>query len=68
MISIFLIVVNNNKMVGEAEKDYIIMKAIVFPQINLLWLGTVITIGGFLISLVRIWQKRRNKKQSVTTL
>jgi len=40
------------------EKDFIVMTAIVFPFINLLWLGVVITISGFIISIVRIWQKR----------
>lgn len=46
------------------EKDFIVMTAIVFPFINLLWLGALITITGFLISIVRIWQKR--KKTSTT--
>ena len=41
------------------EKDFIVLTAIVFPYINLLWLGTVITIIGFVISIVRIWQKKR---------
>jgi cytochrome c-type biogenesis protein CcmF len=40
------------------EKDFIVMTAIVFPFINLLWLGALITITGFLISIVRIWQKK----------
>lgn len=48
----------------EPEKDFIVMTAIVFPFINLLWLGALITITGFLISMVRIWQKR--KKISTT--
>ncbi len=42
--------------VGISEKtpmpDYIIMKAMVFPQINLLWLGVVITVFGFVLSLL----------------
>ncbi len=40
-----------------AQKDitpaYIIMKAIVFPYINLLWIGVVIMTIGFLISIYR---------------
>ncbi|MFI5134345.1 MAG: cytochrome c biogenesis protein CcsA [Chitinophagales bacterium] len=51
------------------EKDFIVLTAIVFPGINLLWLGTVITIVGFLLSIVRIWQKKRagaSKQQAVT--
>ncbi|HOZ52132.1 MAG TPA: cytochrome c biogenesis protein CcsA [Chitinophagaceae bacterium] len=36
-----------------AMNDYVIMKAILFPYINVLWLGTVIMILGFLISLYK---------------
>lgn len=36
-----------------AMEDYIIMKAMVFPYINLLWLGTIIMILGFFISLLK---------------
>jgi cytochrome c-type biogenesis protein CcmF len=39
------------------EKDFIVMTAIVFPFINVLWLGVIITITGFLISIVRTIQK-----------
>ncbi len=37
----------------EALNDYITMKAIVFPYINLLWIGTFIMVIGFLISLFK---------------
>jgi cytochrome c-type biogenesis protein CcmF len=41
-----------------AMNDYIIMKAILFPYINVLWLGTVLMIVGFGISLYkRIFSK-----------
>lgn len=43
----------------QVQPDFIVMTAIIFPYINLLWLGVVITIFGFLISLIRIWQKNR---------
>ena len=36
-----------------AMNDYIIMKAILFPYINVLWIGTVIMIIGFLISMYK---------------
>jgi cytochrome c-type biogenesis protein CcmF len=39
--------------------EYIIMKAIVFPYINVLWIGTVLMILGFLISL---WKRITVKK------
>lgn len=41
------------------DREYIIMKAIVFPYINLLWGGTIIMIIGFTLAIVqRIRQKR----------
>ncbi|HPI53488.1 MAG TPA: cytochrome c biogenesis protein CcsA [Chitinophagaceae bacterium] len=36
-----------------AMDDYIIMKAILFPYINVLWIGTVLMILGFGISLMK---------------
>jgi cytochrome c-type biogenesis protein CcmF len=36
-----------------AMNDYVIMKAILFPYINVLWIGTVIMIIGFGISLLK---------------
>ncbi len=44
------------------KKDYIILKAIVFPWINLLWLGTLVMIFGFLLSIFRR-VKEYNKTQ-----
>ena len=43
----------------KAQKDFIVLTAIVFPFINLLWLGTVITIAGFFVSIVRTLKKRK---------
>ncbi len=37
----------------ETASDFIIMKAIVFPYINLVWLGGIITFLGALISMIR---------------
>lgn len=36
-----------------AKKDWIVLKAIVFPYINLLWSGTIIMVIGFLLSIFR---------------
>lgn len=39
---------------GKQEvKDYIIMKAIMFPYINLLWLGSVVMVVGFGVAVYR---------------
>lgn len=45
--------------------DYIIMKAIVFPWVNLLWSGTVILVIGFTLSIFqRIKELRKWKPQA----
>jgi cytochrome c-type biogenesis protein CcmF len=41
-----------------AMDDYIIMKAILFPYINVLWIGTILMILGFLISLFKRIQSK----------
>ena len=47
--------------IRETEKpaDFIIMKAIVFPYINLVWLGGIITFLGALISMLRRMQENK---------
>lgn len=42
--------------------DYIVMKAYVFPLVNLLWLGTLIMIVGFIMSIRRAFKKLERKK------
>lgn len=54
----------DGKVVHEIEtaikpKDYIIMKAILFPYINLLWGGMLVMIAGFIIAI----RQRMEKKQ-----
>lgn len=44
------------------QRDYIIMKAIVFPFINLLWGGTIIMVIGFAISIVRRIKEFKHQK------
>lgn len=45
--------------------DFIIMRAIVFPYINLLWLGAVIMVGGGLIAMIRrIMENLRSKSDA----
>jgi len=41
----------------KAEKDWVVLKAIEFPYINLFWGGTIIMVIGFLLSIFR-----RNKE------
>lgn len=51
--------------IRETEKpmDFIIMKAIVFPYINLVWLGGIIT---FLGSLISMWRRAKENKAPQT--
>jgi cytochrome c-type biogenesis protein CcmF len=64
---------NNGKITIEvAEKDtsgeFIIMKAIMFPWINLVWGGTIIMVIGFALAIVkRLQDVRRNKGQQAGT-
>ena len=45
----------------KAEKNWIVMKAIMFPYINLFWAGAIIMTIGFLLSIFR-----RNKELKIT--
>jgi cytochrome c-type biogenesis protein CcmF len=46
----------------DTSGDFIIMKAIVFPWINLVWAGTIVMIIGFLLS---IWKRLDQLRNSV---
>ncbi|PZF72424.1 cytochrome c biogenesis protein CcsA [Taibaiella soli] len=42
------------------KDDYIVLKAMVFPYINVLWLGTAVMVIGFLLSIwYRVGQKEK---------
>jgi cytochrome c-type biogenesis protein CcmF len=43
----------------DAPEDYIVIKAIEKPWINILWLGTFVMLSGFFIS----WMRRRNENR-----
>jgi cytochrome c-type biogenesis protein CcmF len=43
----------------DTSGDFIIMKAIVFPWINLVWAGTIIMVIGFLLAIWRRLSERR---------
>ena len=46
----------------KAQRDYVIMKAIVFPYINLLWGGTIVMVIGFLIAIIRRLKEMKTAK------
>lgn len=43
----------------DTSGDFIIMKAIVFPWINLVWAGTIIMVIGFFMAIIRRVQEQR---------
>lgn len=45
---------------SDPKEDYIVMKALVFPFINVLWLGIIVTVGGFLLSM---WNRITKKEK-----
>ena len=50
----------------DTSGDFIIMKAIVFPWINLVWTGTIVMIIGFLLAIwKRLDQIKQDKNKSV---
>ncbi|MBC8173720.1 MAG: cytochrome c biogenesis protein CcsA [Chitinophagales bacterium] len=49
----------------QTKDDWIIMKAILFPMINLVWLGSILMATGFFMSMVR--RIRENKNTSSAT-
>ncbi|UJP65472.1 cytochrome c biogenesis protein CcsA [Mongoliitalea daihaiensis] len=39
--------------VNRYQKDYVVLKAIIKPQINILWVGTIIMLIGFCVAIYR---------------
>lgn len=52
------------KEIDEA-KPFVVLKAIVFPQINLVWIGTILMVLGFLLSM---WRSITKKKEAAKGL
>ena len=50
------------------DDNFIIMRALEFPWINILWLGIVVMAAGFTISMInRIYENRRKKGKHAAT-
>jgi cytochrome c-type biogenesis protein CcmF len=55
-VSLENILPEDNKFVfkvNQYQKDYVVMKAIVKPYINVLWIGTIIMLTGFSVAIFR---------------
>ena len=50
---------------NDAILEYITLKALKFPFINLLWLGTIIMVIGFMMSMVRRAQQAKLKLRKI---
>ena len=46
----------------DPKDDYIVLKALVFPYINVLWLGVIIMVFGFFISLGNLLSRKEKTK------
>jgi cytochrome c-type biogenesis protein CcmF len=46
------------------KMDYIILKAIEFPYINLLWLGTLVLLFGFMLSIIQRFKELKRRQQN----
>lgn len=49
--------------ISTRQKDWIIMKAIEKPFINVLWLGTLVVMAGFAIAFIRRFREFRKMKE-----
>ncbi len=49
---------------SDAVMQYVTLKAYKFPFINVLWLGTLLMVIGFLISMA--WRIQANRKKGIT--
>lgn len=51
--------------VNRTQRDYIVMKAFEKPLINILWIGTLVVVLGFLIASVRRYREFRKMEAKV---
>lgn len=64
-ISLENILPEENKFVfkvNQYQKDYVVMKAIVKPYINILWIGTLIMLTGFSVAIFRRFDEFRKMR------
>ncbi len=46
----------------KSSRDFVVMEAMVFPYINILWLGCVVMVFGIALSIVRRIEKMKNNE------
>lgn len=50
---------------SDTFKDYIVMKAFIFPYINVLWLGILVMVVGFVMSIVQRVKANKAKAKTI---
>ncbi|MBS1773250.1 MAG: cytochrome c biogenesis protein CcsA [Bacteroidetes bacterium] len=50
----------------DPKDDFIVIKTLIFPYINLVWLGVIVMVLGFLLSLYNRLTKKEKEKASFT--
>jgi cytochrome c-type biogenesis protein CcmF len=53
----------NTLMLGLQEREYLVMQALFFPGMNILWSGCVIMLIGMVLSLVGLKNRKKNEVQ-----
>jgi cytochrome c-type biogenesis protein CcmF len=43
----------------DPQNDYIVLKALVFPYINVLWAGVIVMVLGFFISMGKLLNRKK---------
>lgn len=54
---------SNTLQLSIREKEYLVMQAVVFPGMNLLWSGCIVMILGLGVVLVKRWREKKAEKQ-----
>jgi cytochrome c-type biogenesis protein CcmF len=54
----------NTLTIGIQEREYMVMEAIVFPYINILWIGCFIMTIGCLMSMRGYWRKKQTARRN----
>ena len=53
--------------VRDAKDEYIVLKALVFPYINVLWTGVLLMVAGFMLSMINRIRKKEAKVAEAKT-
>jgi cytochrome c-type biogenesis protein CcmF len=49
--------------INTRQKDFIVLKALEKPMINVLWIGTLVLMGGFTVAIIRRYREFKKMKE-----